>query len=126
MYIVPPKTDTALVRIPLANLRFLSFTDYGDVGVEQLIIDNGQLKIYPNPANYELKITNEELKEDATIEIYSVAGQLLQSAPFNSPEGGKLPSFGGAGGGLIIDVSHLANGMYFLKIENQVVKFVKQ
>jgi len=66
------------------------------------------------------------LLEDSVIEIYNVVGQKLLSAPFNSPKGGKLPSFGGAGGGLTIDVSHLAKGMYFLKIGNQVVRFVKE
>jgi len=49
------------------------------------------------------------------------------TAPLSPPEGGKqLPSFGGAGGGLIIDVSALASGMYFLKIDNKVIKFVKE
>ena len=31
-----------------------------------------------------------------------------------------------AEGEVIIDVSHLANGMYFLKVGNQVVKFIKE
>jgi len=31
-----------------------------------------------------------------------------------------------AGGEAIIDVSHLANGMYFLKINNKTVKFIKE
>jgi len=71
-------------------------------------------------------VGNYELRESTTIEIYNVMRQKLLSAPFNSPEGGKLPSFGGAGGGSTIDVSHLASGMYFLKIGNQVVRFVKE
>jgi len=31
-----------------------------------------------------------------------------------------------AEGEVIIDVSHLTNGMYFLKVGNQVVKFIKE
>ena len=45
-------------------------------------------------------------------------------APLNPPEGGKLPSFGGVGGG-VIDVSHLPAGVYYLKIKEKAVKFVK-
>jgi len=50
----------------------------------------------------------------------------MMQAPLNPPEGGKLPSFGEAGGGSIIDVSHLAKGMYFLKIGEKTVRFVKE
>jgi len=27
---------------------------------------------------------------------------------------------------IIIDVSHLTNGMYFLKVEGKVIKFIKE
>jgi hypothetical protein len=81
------------------------------------------LRVYPNPANSQLRIANYEGGE---IQIFNIMGQNL-IAPFNSPEGGKLPSFGGAGGGeIVIDISHLAKGMYFLKIGNKVLRFVKE
>ena len=41
-------------------------------------------------------------------------GQLLQSKTVN------LQSE------IVIDVSHLASGMYYLKVDNKVVKFVKE
>ena len=62
------------------------------------------------------------------IEIYDILGR---KAPLTPPEGGKqlpygqkLPSFGGAG--FTIDISHLANGLYFLKAGGKMVKFVKE
>ena len=82
-----------------------------DVGIDKLIIDNGQLKIYPNPATGQLRIKNYELREDAEYVIYSVVGQVLLQ--------GQLGQEGQ------IDVSNLANGMYFLKVGNQVVRFLK-
>ena len=84
-------------------------------------------RIYPNPTRGQLRITSYELKDGDVIEIYNVVGQKLQSAPFNSPEGGKLPSFGGAGGGeMVIDISHFANGMYYLRIADKMVKIIKE
>jgi hypothetical protein len=95
-------------------------------------IDVSTLKVYPNPSKGQLIISLPNPAEGGAyeagnVEIYNVAGQLLQSAPFKSPERGKLPSFGGGGGGsIVIDVSHLANGMYFLKVDNKVIKFIKE
>ena len=84
-------------------------------GIKQLTMDNGQLTIYPNPVNYELRITNYELREGDVIEIYSVVGQRLNNYQLST-----------VNSQLIIDVSHLANGIYFLKIGNQVAKFIKE
>ena len=47
------------------------------------------------------------------VEIYNVVGQLLQSTIVD------LQSE------IAIDISHLANSMYYLRIGNKVVKFVK-
>jgi len=95
--------------------------------LQEEIKDKG-ISIYPNPTTGQLHITmgHAPLWEDAVIEIYSVVGQKLLSAPFNSPEWGKLLSFGGAVGGLIIDVSHLANGMYFIAIYSDGQKIIRK
>jgi len=77
--------------------------------------DMAHLNVYPNPTNSELRISNYELREDAVIEIYDVVGKKqeiiinCQLSIVNS-----------------IDVSCLASGMYFLKVNNKVVKFVKE
>jgi hypothetical protein len=73
------------------------------------------------------------------VEIYSVVGQLVQTSPNPSKGGEQSPFEGGrgmsekapsplerAGGEVIIDISHLAKGLYFLKINNQVIKFIKE
>ena len=89
--------------------------DVFDVGIVET--DNyPSLRVYPNPTNGQLRI---ECRDGACpvpteIEIYSVVGQLLQSKIIN------LQSE------ILIDISHLANGIYFLKINNKVVRFVKE
>ena len=105
-----------------------------DVGIVGANAIRPEIRVYPNPANYELRITNYEtgfgasqLKEGEVVEIYSVVGQLVQTSP-NPSKGGELaPSLlERAGGEVTIDISHLAKGMYFLKIGNQITKFIKE
>ena len=94
-----------------------------------------EITVKPNPTTGKLQVTSYELQVN-NIEIYNVVGQ---KAPFNSPEGGKYSppwklsgaevSEGLGEATITIDVSHLANGMYFLKIQTEsgivMKKFVK-
>ena len=74
------------------------------------------LRIHPNPTNNQLHITmgHAPLSEDAVIEIYDISGKLISS--FMSLQSLKTT----------IDISHLANGIYFLKANNQITKIIKQ
>ena len=74
------------------------------------IIQN-KLVVYPNPVKNELKIMN-GLKGNEKAQIVDVAGKTVYSSSSITNNS--------------IDVSNLANGIYFLKIDNQVVKFVKK
>jgi len=84
------------------------------VGIAQLTMYNVQLTIYPNPTRGQLIIDNGELTI-GEYSIYSVVGQVVMvgAYPCGSPE-------------MTIDVSHLASGMYFLKVDGKTVKFVKE
>jgi len=75
------------------------------------------LRVYPNPAKNELTIDNGQLTID-NVEIYSIVGQKVGTYGIR-PDGIRPDE-------TTIDVSHLAQGMYFLKVGNKVVKFVKQ
>jgi len=88
------------------------------------IVEAGRedIKIYPNPTKNVLHIVLAEA--GVPVRVYDIYGR---EAPLNPPKGGKLPSEGWVGGGSIsIDVSHLANGLYFLKIGNKTVKIIKE
>jgi uncharacterized protein YjfI (DUF2170 family) len=84
----------------------------GNVGMEELKMENGELKIYPNPTSGQLIIDNGELKIE-NVAIYDVVGRTVGANLRVCPEN-------------TIDVSHLAQGMYYLKMGNKVVKFVKK
>ena len=109
------KTFTVKAENAIGNdQKNLSIT-IGAVGIVSATLSN-QLRIYPNPTNYELRITNHELKEDEVVEIYSVVGQRLMQLPCRDVINHVST----------IDVSGLANGMYYLKIGDKTVRFVKE
>ena len=70
------------------------------------------LRIYPNPTTGQLTIENGQLTIE-NVEIFSIVGQRVGAYPCGRPE-------------TTIDVSHLANGMYYLKIGDRTVRFVKE
>ena len=76
------------------------------------------LQIYPNPVNYELKITNYEGGE---VQIFDLMGRRVATAV----ETGRAPSLHSTPE-TAINVSHLPSGMYFIKIGEKTVKFVKE
>ena len=109
-----------------------------ETGIEQLQVTSYKLRVYPNPTTGQLTIVmnNEQLTMN-NVEIYSIVGQCVYTSPNPSKrgehttpiffEGEKAPSpLERAGGEVVIDISHLPAGMYFLKVGNQVVKFVKE
>ncbi len=87
----------------------------GDVQSSTLAVSdlkNQKLKIYPNPVKDLLNIISNE--QIATIKIFDLSGRLLQSEKAAAQ----------------LNVSHLAKGMYLLKIEtkdakNYELKFIK-
>jgi uncharacterized protein YjdB len=72
------------------------------------------IQIYPNPTTGQLIINNEQLTIK-NIEIFDVVGCKLWVV-----SGAELHD-----SQFTIDISHLANGMYFLKIDDKTFKIIK-
>ena len=70
------------------------------------------LRVYPNPTTGELRVESGELKVN-NVEIFDMMGR-MQKAESRKVEGG-----------VVMDVSHFANGIYFIKVGNQTVKVIK-
>jgi hypothetical protein len=64
---------------------------------QQYELGNEQVVVWPNPSNYKIKVESIKYK-DAIKYLYNSLGQLMLSTKENE-----------------IDVSHLANGVYYLK-----------
>ena len=69
------------------------------------------VKVYPNPASTRLHVKLAD-NETADYTIYSIIGQAIMQ--------GKLQ------GNAVINIEPLAKGMYYLKVENRTVKFVRE
>jgi len=86
------------------------------VSVKPNNYSNNTITIYPNPTTGELRIQSYELQVN-DVEIYDVMGCNVGAYPCGRPE-------------TTIDISHLANGIYFMKITTDkgmsVKKVVKQ
>jgi hypothetical protein len=82
------------------------------------------LRVYPNPTTGELIIHIPNPSEGGAymenIEIFSIVGQTLMTLKTL----GTIETIGLRE--MIIDVSSLANGMYFLRVGNKVVRFVRE
>ena len=75
-------------------------------GVEEL--DNQSFQIYPNPAKGYVNVETEE--ENADYEILNIMGQTVLSGSLNVERQ--------------ISLDGLSDGIYFMKIGRQMVKFV--
>jgi len=77
------------------------------------------LQVYPNPTSGELIITNYELGiTNAEYTIYNIVGQMVMQ--------GVLVCRDVACNVHTINVAQLPTGMYFLKIGERTVKFVRE
>jgi hypothetical protein len=74
-----------------------------NVGIDEWTIDNGQLKIYPNPTRGELIIENGELKIE-NVEFDDVFGRNVLSHQFSTFN-------------FQLSIFHLPSGIYFVRIQ---------
>ena len=84
---------------------------FGSVGIYDFRFYD--LRVYPNPTTGQLTITNYELGI-TNVEIFDMVGKKIQSKIVNLKSKIEL------------DISHLANGIYFLRVDGKMVKVVKQ
>ena len=117
----------------------VDFTGIGNV------TDAGGVLVYPNPTKGEVFVGMPFMASLQNVEVFDLMGRKHESAKARKHEGTKenspplFPSFGGAGvvdrwqakpDGVVINISHLPQGMYFVRIttENSVVvrKVVKR
>lgn len=80
-------------------------------GVDE--IDNAYLTIYPNPTSGELKIKSEALRIKS-VRVFDIAGRLMQEVDdVDNME-------------FSLDISNLANGVYFINVDGKTIRVIKQ
>ena len=85
---------------------------------EDVIDPKKDLYVYPNPTDGRLHIVNYE-PSMGDIGVYDVLGKSLLQAKVKSEDKNQS-------GEIVIDILHLANGVYFLKVGDKTIKFVKE
>ena len=93
--------------------------EFRNVGINEN--KHSDLLIYPNPTNGELRITNYELRitnyelriTNYELRITDITGKIVFTQKLQEDTEYN------------IDISHLQSGMYFLKVDNQVFKIIK-
>jgi len=81
------------------------------VGIGDILADDDQLSIYPNPAktNVSIQLNTDKL---ATVEIVNIDGKTVLTQ--------NLPGFGN------IDLNRLSQGVYFVKVKTDTDVFIKK
>lgn len=97
-------TDTAASTWEIADFKI--YTGYDAVGEYEAASFN----LYPNPASSVIRI---EAEAAAEAQIMDMAGRMVMSVNVNEGENS-------------VNVADLANGVYFVKINGSVVKFIKR
>ncbi len=93
------------------SMAWIFKKDFQTTSPNEQIQDEIKVVVYPNPAINRLKVkvkTEKVIKYD----IISILGETLQTGFVGS-------------GNQIIDISELGSNIYFIRIENQLIKFIK-
>jgi hypothetical protein len=78
----------------------------------------GQIELFPNPANNQLNLRFlNDITEQATLEIYSPTGQLMNRRIINAVQGTNLEA---------LDLSALRSGAYILNLQTSDKRYVKR
>jgi len=95
--------------IAKSDIRKLFFSEA--TGIKSIATDTKLITVYPNPANDFITIKN--IPEGRSlVSIYSITGSKITSLYVSGDEQ--------------INVSNLSKGLYLMKVNNQVSKFIKQ
>jgi hypothetical protein len=89
----------------------------GVVGIEEQIIEDDNMSIYPNPAKDKLVIGTKEIRGKSVLTVYNINGDLVMEKEIYNDINE-------------IDISSFDSGMYVLKLMNEntfrVKKFIKE
>jgi hypothetical protein len=108
--LVVHKTDGAQAQTDFTAVRNLTFVRYWqNEPTDVETITQTEIGVYPNPVTDELRIANYELHNGKTIDIFDISGRLVIQANTAT-----------------VNVSTLSSGIYFVKINNQTIKIIKQ
>ncbi|MDL2257337.1 leucine-rich repeat protein [Bacteroidales bacterium OttesenSCG-928-I14] len=96
-------TIVVLAQDKTSSLTYTVKVSRGSVGLDEWRMDSGELRVFPNPTKGELRIESGERRME-NVEVFDINGKQLST--FNFQQSTQE-----------IDISHLPNGIYFIKIK---------
>jgi N-acetylneuraminic acid mutarotase len=93
------------------NTEFYSFRKWG---MQLSSIEKPMIQVHPNPCNNQLIINLNELTNVSKLSILDYSGKLLMDIDLNLHPNS-----------IIVDISNLAQGIYFVKMKDTNIRFVK-
>ncbi|MCL2130877.1 MAG: T9SS type A sorting domain-containing protein [Lentimicrobiaceae bacterium] len=120
-------TNTGTYKITMTNDAIMSEKRYpaevvaeflvGNVDISNYELGDTNYVLYPNPTTGKFSVFSSQFSEmGGVVEIYDVVGKQYSVGAKHVLPNEEIE----------IDISHLANGLYFLKIDGKTVKVVKQ
>lgn len=106
MLILVESTTATTHSYPLAEIQKLYFVS--TMSLADFSINNGKMFVYPNPSQDYIRIIGAGSNE--SFKIYAIDGRLVAQGDVADE---------------MIDVSHLAQGLYVVKIGTKTLKFSK-
>lgn len=107
-------TDRLVSKNALAQVRVLLFSEgeNHETGIDEVQSDGAVLKVFPNPAIYQIRVENYEPVQ--SISVYALNGQSLAvETAVNENQA-------------TVNVSSLTEGSYILLVNQTAVKFIKK
>ena len=106
-----------------AALNYYITVYRGVTGIDNYRLGNNNLQVYPNPTNGLITVVvgadnHPTIQNGASIQIYDISGRVVQTQLIASQRNANENN-------ITIDISHLQQGMYYLKIGNETVKIIK-
>jgi hypothetical protein len=105
-------TASGIYAVQLTTVDCVEYSECISVSLGNVSIENNEqqlVNLYPNPAN---NVIHVELKDFAKIQILSVSGQVLMDLD--------------AAQTYQVDLTSLSQGVYFVRVNNETLRFVKQ
>jgi len=124
-------TGTALILATIKNgtavdtdFTKLFFIKASNVGIPETEQEMFKATIYPNPTTGELRVKSEELIVER-VEVFDVFGRKMLAEKQKTTLT-VLQSYSLTNDGVVIDISHLPAGVYFVRIQTETGEIVRK
>jgi len=120
-YLFVKENDGNLLEVITSNDKVPDLTQWAEVTVGLIDMgENGGIVVYPNPTSGELRVTSYELQDGtlSKVEVFDVMGRVVETRLIASLQDGTTFMLGVASS-LRLDISHLENGIYFIRITTE-------